>query len=71
MFSVSFMLAEVERSLNTTFTAIIRNKAWSVNINDFRATSLVGDIYKIIFKVLANNLKKKKKSIEKVYFQVP
>jgi hypothetical protein len=60
------MLAEVERSLDTTFTAIIRNKAWSVNIKDVRATSLMGYIYKIIFKVLANNLKNKnKKTLEK------
>lgn len=58
MFSMSFMLVEVERSLNTTFIAYIPNKAWSVNIKDFRPISLVSYIYKIIFKVLANNLKK-------------
>jgi hypothetical protein len=46
-----------ERSINTTFIALIPRKASVVDIKDFHPSSLVGDVYKIISKVLANRLK--------------
>ncbi|XP_040989014.1 uncharacterized protein LOC121236643 [Juglans microcarpa x Juglans regia] len=50
----SFM--KFEKSLNTTFIALIPKKAGAVEIRDFRPISLVNGIYKIISKVLANRL---------------
>ena len=46
-----------EKSLNDTFIALIPKKNYASNIQDFRPTSLVGSIYKILAKVLANRLK--------------
>lgn len=46
-----------ERSLFATFIALLPKKAGVVDIKDFRLISLVGGVYKIIFKVLANWLK--------------
>ena len=43
-----------EKSLNTTFLALIPKKANAMEIKDFRPISLVGGVYKIILKVLAN-----------------
>ena len=46
-----------EKSLNATFIALIPNKNDASDIYDFRPISLVGSIYKILAKVLANRLK--------------
>jgi DNA gyrase/topoisomerase IV subunit A len=46
-----------ERSLNATFIAFIPKNARVVDLKDFRPISLVGGIYKIISKFLANRLK--------------
>ena len=47
-----------ERSLNVSFLALIPKKADAVEVKDFRPISLVGGIYKIISKVLANRLQR-------------
>ena len=46
-----------EKSLNATFIALIPKKNGASNIRDFRPISLVGSVYKILAKVLANRLK--------------
>ena len=46
-----------EKSFNATFIALIPNKNGASNIQDFRPISLVGSVYKILTKVLANRLK--------------
>jgi hypothetical protein len=45
-----------ERSLNTTFVSLITKKHGADQIKDFRPISLVGGMYKIIAKLLANRL---------------
>jgi hypothetical protein len=47
----------LERSLNATSIALIRKKVGAVDIKDFRPINLVGGVYKIISKVLANRPK--------------
>lgn len=42
-----------ERSINATFVALIPKKAGAIELNDFRPISLVGGVYKIISKLLA------------------
>jgi hypothetical protein len=46
-----------EKSLNATFVSLIRKKTGAMEVGDFRPISLVGWIYKIISKVLANRFK--------------
>lgn len=46
------------RSLNTTFLVLIAKKRGVRDIKDFRPISLVGCIYRLIAKVLANRLSK-------------
>ena len=46
-----------EKSLNTTFLSLIPKKVDATNIRDFRPISLIGSIYKLLAKVLANRLK--------------
>jgi hypothetical protein len=45
------------KSLNATFVVLIPKKAGAIQMKDFRPISLVGSMYKIISKVLANRLK--------------
>ena len=45
-----------EKSLNASFLTLIPKKVDAVEIKDFRPISLVGGIFKIISKVLANRL---------------
>jgi hypothetical protein len=46
-----------EKSFNATFITLIPKKPGAVDIKDFRPISLVGGVYKIVAKVLANKLK--------------
>ena len=51
------MNGKFEKSLNATFIALDPKKNGASNIRDFRHISLVGSVYKILAKVLANCLK--------------
>ena len=46
-----------ERSMNASFLTLIPKKCNFVNIKDFRPISLVGSVYKLLSKVLANRLR--------------
>ena len=46
-----------ERFLNASFLTLIPKKCNAVNIKDFRPISLVGSVYKLLSKVLANRLR--------------
>jgi hypothetical protein len=48
---------QFERSLNATFISLIPKNVDALEVKDFRPISLVGGVYKIISKVLANRLK--------------
>ena len=45
------------RSLNSTFLVLIPKREDAVDLKDFRPISLIGGLYKILAKVLANKLK--------------
>ena len=45
-----------EKSLNASFISLIPKIPGAIDLKDFRSISLVGGIYKIIAKVLANRL---------------
>ena len=50
--------AVFERSLNVSFLALIPKKSDAMEVKDFHPISLVGGMYKIISKVLANRLRR-------------
>jgi hypothetical protein len=45
------------KSLNATFISLLLKKLGVVDIKDFKPIGLVGGVYKIVAKVLANKLK--------------
>ena len=49
--------AEFEQSLNASFLSLIPKKNNALNIKDFRPISLVGSVYKLLSKILANRLR--------------
>ena len=49
--------SEFERSLNASFLSLIPKKNNAINIKDFRPIRLVGNVYKLLSKVLANRLR--------------
>jgi hypothetical protein len=48
---------QFEKSFNATFVSLIPKKADAVDVKDFKPISLVGGVYKLISKVLANKFK--------------
>ena len=57
VFEEFYQHSKFKKSLNATFIALIPKKNGASNIRDFRPISLVGSVYKILAKVLANRLK--------------
>ena len=57
VFDEFYLHSKFEKSLNATFLALVPKKNDAFNIQDFRPISLVGSVYKILAKVLANRLK--------------
>ena len=51
------VMAVFKQSLNASFLSLIPKKTNAVNIKDFRPISLVGNVYKLLSKVLANRLR--------------
>ena len=56
VFSEFYEYGSFVRSLNATFLSLIPKKVNAVEEKDFRPISLVGSMYKILAKVLANRL---------------
>ena len=54
IFEEFYQHSKFEKSLNVTFIALIPKKNGASNIRDFRPINLVGSVYKILAKVLAN-----------------
>jgi hypothetical protein len=57
MFKEFHRRGKFEKSFNATFVSLIPKKAGEVEIKDFHPIKLVGGVYKIISKVMANRLK--------------
>ena len=58
VFKDFFETGKFVKSLNSTFIVMIQKKEGAKDFKDFRAISLVGSLYKLVAKVLANRLKK-------------
>ena len=58
MFKEFFETGEFVKSLNTTFLVLMPKKGGAEELKDFRPVSLVGSLYKLIAKVLANRFKR-------------
>ncbi len=54
VFAELYATGSLERSLNATFLTLIPEKANATEVRDFRPISLLGSVYKIVAKVLAN-----------------
>ena len=53
-----FVSEKFVKSLNSTFIVMVPKKEGAEDFKDFRPISLVGSLYKLVAKVLANRLKK-------------
>ena len=58
VFKDFFIYGKFVKSLNSTFIVMVPKKEGADDFKDFRPISLVGSLYKLIVKVLANRLKK-------------
>ena len=58
LFKEFFVQKYFAKSLNTTFMVLIPKKGGAEDFGDFRPISLLGGLYKLLAKVLANRLKK-------------
>lgn len=58
LFMEFFVQKSFAKSLNTTFLVLIPKKGGAEDLGDFRPISLLGGLYKLMAKVLANRLKK-------------
>ena len=58
MFKEFLEIGEFVKNLNTTFMVLVPKKGGVEELKDFRPISLVGSLYKLIAKVLANRLKR-------------
>ena len=58
VFKDFFVSGKFVKNLNSTFIVMVPNKEGENDFKDFRPISLVGSLYKLIAKVLANRLKK-------------
>ena len=50
-------ISKFERSLKASFLSLFTKKNNALNIKDFWLISLVGSVYKLLYKVLANRLR--------------
>ena len=57
LFKEFYLHGTFQRSLNSTFLLLIPKKEGAEDIRDFRTITLVGSVYKLLAKVLANRLK--------------
>ncbi|RVW40791.1 Transposon TX1 uncharacterized 149 kDa protein [Vitis vinifera] len=57
LFKEFYLHGTFQRSLNSTFLLLIPKKEGAEDLRDFRPISLVGSVYKLLAKVLANRLK--------------
>ena len=57
-FKYFFEMRKFVKSLNTTFLVSVPKKSGTDDLSDFRPINLVGGLYKLLAKVLANRLKK-------------
>lgn len=57
LFNIFYNQADFEKSLKASFLAVIPKKVDAVDVRDFGPISLVGVVYKIICKVLANRVR--------------
>ena len=57
LFREFYLHGTFQRSLNSTFLLLIPKKEGTEDLSDFRPISLVGSVYKLLAKVLANRLK--------------
>ena len=58
VFNDFFVSGKFVKSLNSTFIVMVPKKEGADDFKDFKPISLVGSLYKLIAKVLANKLKK-------------
>ncbi|KAL6326994.1 hypothetical protein AAG906_012678 [Vitis piasezkii] len=58
MFKDFYVHSSFLKSLNNTFLVLIPKKSGAEDLRDFRPISLLGGLYKLLAKVLANRLKK-------------
>ena len=52
-----YLIGKVDKKLNSSFITLISKKECPEGLGDSRPISLIGSIYKILAKVLANRLR--------------